>query len=54
MAIVETDPSVISIKSIKLYINDILIPAWIITVTLWIEFLCVVSYTVYYDKFYIQ
>ena len=28
-------------QSNNLYINDILLPAWIIIVTLWIEFLCI-------------
>jgi len=52
-AIVEMDQSIISLKSINqsnnLYINDILLPAQIITVTLWIEFLCIVSDIVYYN-----
>jgi len=47
------DQSIISLKSINqsnnLYINDILLPAQIITVTLWIEFLCIVSDIVYYN-----
>ena len=33
----------------NLYINDILLPAGIIIVTLWIEFLCIVSDIVYCD-----
>jgi hypothetical protein len=41
-------------QSNNLYINDISLPARIITVTLWIEFLCMVSDIVYYDQFYIQ
>jgi hypothetical protein len=53
-AIVETDWSIISIQSNNLYINDILLPAQIIIVALWIEFLCIVSDIVYYDQFYIQ
>jgi hypothetical protein len=36
-------------QSNNIYINDILLPAQIIIVTLWIEFLCIVSDVVYYD-----
>jgi len=36
-------------QSNNLYINDILLPAQIIIVALWIEFLCIVSDIVYYD-----
>jgi hypothetical protein len=41
-------------QSNNLYINDILLPAGIIIVTLWIEFLRIVSDIEYYDKFYTQ
>jgi len=36
-------------QSNNLYINDILLPARIIIVTLWIELLCIVSDIVYYN-----
>jgi hypothetical protein len=50
-AIVEMDRSIKSIinESNNLHINGISLPAQIITVTLWIEFLCIVSDIVYYD-----
>jgi len=50
-AIAEMDRSIISIinQSNNLYINNISIPAQIITVTLWIEFLCIVFDIVYYN-----
>jgi len=50
-AIVEMDQSIISIinQSNNLYTNDISLPARIIIVTLWIEFLCIVSDMVYYN-----
>jgi hypothetical protein len=48
-AVVEMDQSVISIKSSNIYINDILLPARIIIVTLGTEFLCMVPDMVYYD-----
>jgi hypothetical protein len=49
-AIVEMDQSYQLNQSNNLYINDILLPAWIIIVILWIEFFYVwVSDIVYYD-----
>jgi hypothetical protein len=36
-------------QSVKLHINDIILPAQIIIVTLWIEFLCIVSDIMYFD-----
>jgi len=50
-AIVKMDRSIVSVinQSNNLYINDISLPAGIITVTLWIDILCIVYDTVYYD-----
>jgi len=51
-AIVEVDQYIISIKlyqSNNLYINDIPVPAQIIIVAFWIEFLCMVFDILYYD-----